>query len=183
MAENIGTATEAVQVSAKDIAELKELVKDASVERKTLQMLVEYIEKNKDVLLQYGSATKKIEEKMPVINKFVEKIDQKTDDVRNLEIRIRESQRIATEMDSSIRTSKRDMDGVNLLAEKINGKIKALSQQRVLVEKANEEAGRLNVLIWDMESKMKKLSEENKLVKKIRKEYNQARGDVREDFL
>ena len=55
---------------------------------------------------------------------------------------------------------------LNSLIELVNTKIENVSQQKILVDKANEEAGRLNVLIWDMDAKIARLTKEAKLIKK-----------------
>ena len=62
--------------------------------------------------------------------------------------------------------NKQKVENLNSMAEYVKSKIQSLSQQRIIVEKANEEAGKLNVLFWDMEAKINKLTEENKLIKK-----------------
>lgn len=47
---------------------------------------------------------------------------------------------------SDYRLTKEKIDTLNTLSEYVGTKIKSLEQQRVVVEKANREAGKLNVL-------------------------------------
>jgi methyl-accepting chemotaxis protein len=71
---------------------------------------------------------------------------------------------------------KRELDELHLLSEHIDHKIKSLHQQRGLVEKANDDAGRLNVLVWDMDSKIKKLKDESKLIKSADRGISRLEG-------
>ena len=49
------------------------------------------------------------------------------------------------------------IDNLNSLSEYVKSKIKSLENQRVVVDKANEEAGRLNSLTWRIDADLKQL--------------------------
>ena len=152
-----------------DIAEFKDVLKAATQERKNLQILLEFLDKKGDEFSEKKVLMGKVEKALPQMDSHLVEFEKKFDEIRKFETKMKEIQTVSKEVSSMYNTTRRDVDSLNMLSEHVNRKIKDLTQQRTLVEKANEEAGRLNVLIWDMESKMKKLSEENKLVKKSEK--------------
>jgi len=152
-----------------DISEFKSFLKAATQERKNLQILLEFLDKKGDEFSEKKVLLEKVEQIIPKMDGHLVEFERKFDEIQKVETKMKEIKTASKEVTSIYNTTRRDVDNLNLLSEHVNRKIKDLTQQRTLVEKANEEAGRLNVLIWDMESKMKKLTEENKLVKKSEK--------------
>lgn len=53
---------------------------------------------------------------------------------------------------------KEKVENLNGLAEYVRTKIKALQNQRVVVEKANEDAGKLNTLMWETDFRLKRIT-------------------------
>ncbi|MEE3347220.1 MAG: hypothetical protein VX186_03565, partial [Nitrospinota bacterium] len=145
--------------------EFKELVKLASHERKNLQLLVEYFEKKSGELEEKKRFFDRVSSQVPDAWQKLDSMDVRFEEIKTFDVRIRDFQRISKELNSNYNTLKRDLDGLHLLNEHIDSKTKSLGQQKLVVEKANEDAGRLNVLVWDMDSKIKKLREESKLLK------------------
>ncbi len=145
--------------------EFKELIKHASHERKNLQLLVEYFEKKSEELEDKKNSFDKLSGQVPDALKKLDSLDVRFEEIKNFDVRVRDFQRVSKEVNSNYNTLKRDLDSLHLLNEHIDSKIKSLSQQKQVVEKANEDAGRLNVLVWDMDSKVKKIREESKLLK------------------
>ena len=142
-----------------DSKEFKELIKVASHERKNLQLLVEYFEKKSDELEDKKRSFDRVSGQVPDALRKLDSLDVRFEEIKNFDVRVRDFQRVSKEVNSNYNTLKRDLDGLHLLNEHIDSKIKSLSQQKQVVEKANEDAGRLNVLVWDMDSKVKKLRE------------------------
>ncbi|MBT4897612.1 MAG: hypothetical protein HON56_00950, partial [Nitrospina sp.] len=145
--------------------EFKELVKLASHERKNLQLLVEYFEKKSGELDEKKRFFDRVSGQVPDALRKLDSMDVRFEEIKTFDVRIRDFQRISKEINSNYNTLKRELDGLHLLNEHIDSKTKSLDQQKLVVEKANEDAGRLNVLVWDMDSKIKKLREESKLLK------------------
>jgi chromosome segregation ATPase len=59
---------------------------------------------------------------------------------------------------SAVGVLKSKIDNLNSLSELVNRKIKALENQRAVVEKANEDAARLNTLMWDADFRLNQLN-------------------------
>ncbi|MBF0170727.1 MAG: hypothetical protein HQK87_06530, partial [Nitrospinae bacterium] len=148
---------------------LADTVADARRERKVLSDLVNYLERNKEEIDRRASLFKDIGERIESLDTVSGALKGRLDETRAAEQEITETSRKAAELAEEVDRRKKDLDAVNRLVEHINSKIKGLSLQRVIVERANEEAGKLNVLFWDMESRIKRLTEENKLVRKAEK--------------
>ena len=155
-----------------DPKEFKELVKLASHERKNLQLLVEYFERKSGELEEKKRVFDRISGQAPDALKKLDAMDVRFKEIKTFDVRIKDFQRISKELNSNYNTLKRDLDGLHLLNEHIDSKTKSLGQQKLVVEKANEDAGRLNVLVWDMDSKIKKLREESKLLKSADRNIN-----------
>ena len=148
-----------------NVGEFKELLEVATHERRNLQLLVEYFEKKTTELENQKSFFEKMSSQTPNTLKKLDSLNKRFEEVKTFDIRVRDFQQICKELESNYNGQKRGLEELHLLSEHIEQKIKSLQQQRGLVEKANEDAGRLNVLIWDMDSKINKLQEENKLIK------------------
>jgi chromosome segregation ATPase len=58
------------------------------------------------------------------------------------------------------------MDQINAQRTWVDSKLQSLSKQRVVVERANIEAGRLNSLFWEMEEKVREIGLQNKMIAK-----------------
>ena len=161
-----------------DVAEFKKLLDVAALERKNLQMLVEYFEHKTVELEEKKHFFEKIEAQVPYTIKKLDTFNESFQEIKTIDIRVRDFQRVSKELESNYNTLKRELDELHLLSEHIDHKIKSLHQQRGLVEKANEDAGRLNVLVWDMDSKVKKLKEESKLIKSADRSINRLEGTI-----
>jgi len=159
-----------------NVSEFKELLDIAAHERKNLQMLVEYFEHKTVELEEKKHFFEKIEAQVPYTLNKLDTFNQSFQEIKTIDVRVRDFQRVSKELESNYNTLKRELDELHLLSEHIDHKIKSLHQQRGLVEKANDDAGRLNVLIWDMDSKVKKLKEENKLIKSADRSINRLEG-------
>ena len=155
-----------------DRGEFKKLLEVATHERRNLQLLAEYFEKKGPEFEQRKFFFEKINEQVPDTLGKLETLNRRIDEIKTFDVRIRDFQRLSKEMESNYSTLKRELDNLHLLSEHIDVKIKGLNQQRGLVEKANEDAGRLNVLVWDMDSKIKKLKDETKLIKNADRNIN-----------
>ena len=153
------------KMSAPDAQKLRELVSRAGQERKSLQLLVEYFENKSGELGEKKHFFEKITSQIPDTLEKLESLNSRISEIRDIDGRVSEFQKVSKELNSNYVEMKRELDQLHLLHEHIDQKNKSLNQQRGLVEKANEDAGRLGVLIWDMDSKIKKLNEDNKLVK------------------
>ena len=152
-------------LSQEDLKEFKSLVEVANQERKNLQLLVEYMGKNSDQFEERKLFFEKLNIQIPDTLKKLDSLDRNREEIKNFDVRLRDFQRLSKEMESNYSNVKRQLDALHMLAEHVEVKTGSLDQQRTLVEKANEDAGRLNVLIWDMDSKIKKLQDENKYIK------------------
>jgi len=87
----------------------------------------------------------------------------------------------------TFRLLKDKIDNLNNLSEYVKTKIKYLGDQKVVVDKANEEAGRLNTLTWRIDSEMKllqdrlaKLEKTEKAVSKINAMLEESRTSLNE---
>lgn len=150
-------------------ADIEILLKEAQKERKSLSLLVEYLTKNEEKI---STDLKLLEGAGPKIIEINEQITNLKDELRKSTLLKEEILKIASttkEIQVELEQRKSDLDSVNRLVEHVNTKIKGLALQRVIVERANDEAGKLNVLFWDMESRVKRLSEENKVFRKADK--------------
>ena len=58
------------------------------------------------------------------------------------------------------------MDQINAQRAWIDSKLQSLGKQKMVVERANVEAGRLNALFWEMEEKMREMAQQNKVISK-----------------
>lgn len=58
------------------------------------------------------------------------------------------------------------MDQINAQRTWVDSKLQSLSKQRVVVERANIEAGRLTSLFWEMEEKVREIGLQNKMISK-----------------
>ncbi|MBT5867634.1 MAG: hypothetical protein HOH38_02215, partial [Nitrospinaceae bacterium] len=148
-----------------DLKEFKELLQLAAHERKNLQLLVEYFEKKSGELDDKKRFFDRVSNQVPDALRKLDTIEVRFEEIKTFDVRIRDFQRISKELNSNYNTLKRELDELHLLNEHIDSKTKSLGQQKMVVQKANEDAGRLNVLVWDMDSKIKKLREESKLLK------------------
>ena len=160
---------ESQQVTKSDIAAFREMLAEASKERNSMRLLVEYLTKNQESLDNKVTLFKRIEDRFAGLEAIASDLDKRLGEVKTSSQTIAEvNERIGGTLEL-LNRNKKETESVNRLVEHINSKIKALSLQRVIVERANEEAGKLNVLFWDMESRIKRLQEENKLVRKSEK--------------
>ena len=148
-----------------DPKEFKELIHLASQERKNLQLLVEYFEKKSGEMDERKQIFERMSNQVPDSLIKLDSLNIKFEEIKTFDVRIRDFQLISKELTSNYKTLKRELDGLHLLNEHVDQKTKSLNQQRVIVEKANEDAGRLNILVWDMDSKVKKIRDEAKLLK------------------
>ncbi len=70
---------------------------------------------------------------------------------------------------------KEKIDGLNSLSEYVKSKIKSLENQKVVVERANEEAGKLNTLTWKINADLKQLQSKYSALEKIEKNISTVR--------
>jgi hypothetical protein len=154
-----------------NVTEFKGLLEVAAHERKNLQLLVEYFERKSEELEDKKHFFEKIESQVPDTLNKLSMFNDRFQEVKTIDVRVRDFQKVSKELESNYNVLKRELDELHLLSEHVDHKIKSLHQQRGLVEKANDDAGRLNVLIWDMDSKIKKLKDENKLIKGADREH------------
>ncbi|NIQ02296.1 MAG: hypothetical protein GWM98_19435, partial [Nitrospinaceae bacterium] len=159
-------------LSSFDANQFRELVMLAGQERKNLQLLVEYFNKKSEELDDRKLFLEKISDQIPDTLNRLDNLNTRMDDIKALDARVRDFQRVAKEMDGRYKEIKKEIDSLHLLSEHVDHKIKGLNHQRGLVEKAHEDAGRLNSLVWDMDSKIKKIREETKLIKSTDKNVN-----------
>jgi uncharacterized protein (DUF3084 family) len=164
-----------------DITQIKELLSVASHERKNLQLLVEYFEKKIPELDERKQFFDRVSTQVPDSLQKIEFVSQQIEEIKIFDVRVRDFQRVAKDIESNHSTLKRDLEELHLLSDHIDQKIKNLQQQRGLVEKANEDAGRLNILVWDMDSKIKKLGEETKLIKSTDRSINRLEHMLESD--
>jgi exonuclease SbcC len=75
---------------------------------------------------------------------------------------------------------KSKIDNLNSLSELVNRKIKALENQRAVVEKANEDAARLNTLMWDADFRLNQLNGKFSHLQKTEKNIERIRGMLEE---
>ena len=174
MAEKSGTnkPKQDTETKNEDVTVIRELLSVASHERKNLQLLVEYFEKKIPELDERKQFFDRVSMQVPPSLQKIEFVSQQIEEIKTFDVRVRDFQRVAKDIESNHSTLKRDLEELHLLSDHIDQKIKSLQQQRGLVEKANEDAGRLNILVWDMDSKIKKLGEETKLIKSTDRNIN-----------
>jgi DNA repair exonuclease SbcCD ATPase subunit len=157
------------QTSQSDIDALREMLDEAAKERNSMRLLVEYLTKNHESIDNKVALFKRVEERFAGLEALGADLDKRLGEISAANQAIAGVNERAGETLELLNRNKKETEAVNRLVEHINSKIKALSLQRVIVERANEEAGKLNVLFWDMESRVKRLQEENKLVRKSEK--------------
>ncbi|SVA67453.1 uncharacterized protein METZ01_LOCUS120307, partial [marine metagenome] len=174
MAEKSKTKKSEQDAGAKNEDEkaIKELLSVAAHERKNLQLLVEYFEKKIPELDDRKQFFDRISSQLPSSLEKLDLVSNQIEEIKTFDVRVRDFQRVAKDIESNHSTLKRELEELHLLSDHIEQKIRNLQQQRGLVEKANEDAGRLNVLVWDMDSKIKKLGEETKLIKSTDRNIN-----------
>ena len=174
MAEKSGTNKPKQDTGAEneDAKAIKELLSVASHERKNLQLLVEYFENKIPELDERKQFFDRISLQVPDSLQKLDFVSQQIEEIKTFDVRVRDFQRVAKDIESNHSTLMRDLEELHLLSDHIDQKIRGLQQQRGLVEKANEDAGRLNILVWDMDSKIKKLGEETKLIKSTDRNIN-----------
>lgn len=160
---------ESQQITKSDIDAFRELLAEAAKERNSMRLLVEYLTKNQESLDNKVTLFKRMEERLAGLELAGSELDKRLSEIKTASQTIAEVNERAGETLEILGRNKKETESVNRLVEHINSKIKALSLQRVIVERANEEAGKLNVLFWDMESRIKRLQEENKFVRKSEK--------------
>ena len=174
MAEKFGTnkPKQVTRAENEDAKAIKELLSVASHERKNLQLLVEYFENKIPELDERKQFFDRISSQVPDSLQKLDFVSQQIEEIKTFDVRVRDFQRVAKDIESNHSTLMRDLEELHLLSDHIDQKIRGLQQQRGLVEKANEDAGRLNILVWDMDSKIKKLGEETKLIKSTDRNIN-----------
>ncbi|SVE52946.1 uncharacterized protein METZ01_LOCUS505800, partial [marine metagenome] len=174
MVENPGTNKPEQDTGAEneDTKVIKELLSVASHERRNLQLLVEYFEKKIPELDERKQFFDKVSMQVPDSLQRLDFVSSQIDEIKTFDVRVRDFQQVAKDIESNHSNLKRDLEELHLLSDHIDQKIRSLQQQRGLVEKANEDAGRLNILVWDMDSKIKKLGEETKLIKSTDRNIN-----------
>ena len=174
MAEQSGTnkPKQDTEAESEDAKGIKELLSVASHERKNLQLLVEYFEKKIPELDERKQFFDRVSLQVPDSLQKLDFVSGQIEEIKTFDVRVRDFQRVAKDIESNHSTLKRELEDLHLLSDHIDQKIKGLQQQRGLVEKANEDAGRLNILVWDMDSKIKKLGEETKLIKSTDRNIN-----------
>ena len=79
-----------------DLAQFQELVKEANVQRKSLTLLIEYIQNNMDKVTTNVTTMKQLEGRIPFFTEFSDKMAGKFEELRNVEIRMRE---VASDVD------------------------------------------------------------------------------------
>ena len=174
MAEQSGTNKPEQSTGAgnSESKEMQEILSVATHERRNLQLLVEYFEKKIPELDERKQFFDRVSSQVPESLQRLDSLNDRIEEIKTFDVRVRDFQRVAKDLESNHGNLKRELEELHLLSEHIDHKIKSLQQQRGLVEKANEDAGRLNVLVWDMDSKIKKLGEETKLIKSTDRNIN-----------
>ncbi len=113
-----------------DLDAFKNLVDNAGKERKNLQLLVEYFDRISsdlhDKKVFFDKASTKIPEALARLDTF----DKRFQEVKTMDVRVRDFQRLAKELDSNHGTLKRKLDELHLLSEHIDHKIKSLTNSR-----------------------------------------------------
>ena len=162
MAEQSGTNKPKQDTGAEneDAKAIQALLSVASHERKNLQLLVEYFENKIPELDERKQFFDRVSLQVPESLQKLEFVSSQIEEIKTFDVRVRDFQRVAKDIESNHSTLKRELEDLHLLSDHIDQKIKSLQQQRGLVEMAYEDAGRLNILVWDMDYKIKKLGEE-----------------------
>ena len=121
-----------------DSKEFRELISVASHERKNLQLLVEYFEKKSDELEDKKRSFDRVSSQVPDALKKLDSLDIRFQEIKSFDVRVRDFQLVSKEVNSNYNTLKRDLEALHLLNEHIDTKTKSLSQQKQIVDKANE---------------------------------------------
>ena len=116
-----------------DTKEIKELLSIASHERKNLQLLVEYFEKKIPELDERKQFFDRISDQLPSSLQKIDFISGQVEELKTFDIRAREFQRVAKDLESNHSNLKREIEGLHLLSDHIDQKIRSLQQQRGLV--------------------------------------------------
>ena len=103
-------------------------------------MLVEYFEKKSGELEDKKRTFDRVSGQVPDALKKLDSLEVRYEEIKTFDVRIRDFQRISKEVNSNFNTLKRELDELHLLNEHIDSKTKSLSQQKKVVEKANEDA-------------------------------------------
>ncbi len=149
-----------------DLEEFKNILEEASRERKSLQLLAEYFQNNIANLDGKKQFFEDVLAKAPDVDKKIDSLKSRMDEFAALEERTKDFTKVFSGAESNYNDLKRGLDELHLLSEHVEHKMKALKKQDSLVEKANEDAGRLNNLVWDMDSQIKQVKESQKLIKR-----------------
>src|SRR3972149_1282577 len=136
-----------VSGAKQEIEALRELLQEVSQERRSLKTMLDYADMK----------TKELADKSGVFEAIEENITRLQGNAKKVEDRVSSIDQFQTRLDRGARGGHRPADrgarengegrSLNSLIERVMTRTKALAQQRRLVDKANEEAGRLNVLL------------------------------------
>ncbi|MFW5960379.1 MAG: hypothetical protein ACOCSE_04600, partial [Chitinivibrionales bacterium] len=91
-----------------------------------------------------------VDERIAEINKRLEGVSDRAEELDT-------KQEELQEVNKKNRIAKEKLDSLNSMVEYVKQKMKGLERQKSVVEKANEESGRLNALTWQIDSDIKAL--------------------------
>jgi predicted nucleic acid-binding Zn-ribbon protein len=126
---------------------LRQLLSLSEEERTRLEKMVELLSLKSEELSAKRSSFEEMESRLAGIESKLTKTEKRTESAEKIEAKITESERHFSQLDDFVRKTKIDIDGLNVLSEHVLAKTRSLNQQREIVEKSNEEAGKLNVLL------------------------------------